>query len=195
MKLARRSGRWVASPVAVAAVLVSLGHSMLSLILVGLGGILAVFFRDPERAPRGDGMLAPADGRVLHVDDDRISIFMGLHNVHVNRAPVDGMVASVVYRPGRHRFAFSKESDHNERNTVVLDTDYGPVEVTQIAGAFARRIECYVNPGDVLARGERLGMIRFASRTDVTIPPTMRPIVKAGDRVKAGETVIAEANI
>jgi phosphatidylserine decarboxylase len=164
------------------------------------------FFRDPSR-PRPDGeglVLSPADGRVVDlttVEDSRfpggharrLSIFLSLFDVHVNRAPVAGTVQRVEYSRGRFRAAFrGKASEENERNRIDLDTQLGPVAVTQIAGAVARRIVCDVAAGDRLAAGERFGMIRFGSRVDLFLPVSARPRVARGDRVRAVATVLAE---
>ena len=163
------------------------------------------FFRDPVRTPPGgDGLvLAPADGRVIDlrtVDDDcfpggrarRISIFLSIFDVHVNRAPVAGVVRAVTYHRGRFRAAFhGKASDDNERNRVDLDTGHGPVSVTQIAGAIARRIVCDVRPGDRLRAGERFGLIRFGSRVDLLVPLSWEVRIRRGDTVRASRTVLA----
>jgi len=155
------------------------------------------FHRDPDRSPAGEGMVAPADGRVsvLREESDRVrlGIFMNVWDVHVNRAPVAGTVESVEHEPGTHRPAFSKESDRNERVRIDLETPHGPATITLIAGAFARRIHPYVSVGDRLERGERIGHISFGSRVDVTLPPAIDReaiAVERGDRVRAGETVV-----
>jgi phosphatidylserine decarboxylase len=152
------------------------------------------FHRDPEREPPDKGILAPADGRVsvIRTDGDRlrVGVFMNLHDVHVNRTPVAGTVREVTHSPGGHWPAFTKASDRNER--VVVDVD--DYEVTLIAGAVARRIHPYVEAGDELARGERLGHISFGSRVDVLFPPGVDEAdlaVDRGQRVRAGETVLA----
>ena len=164
--------------------------------LAGLALAAAVlgFHRDPDREPAGDGVLAPADGRVsvLRTEGDRVrlGIFMNLHDVHVNRSPVAGTVTDVTHSPGGHWPAFTKASDRNERLTV----DFEEYELTLIAGTVARRIHPYVEPGADLARGARLGHISFGSRVDVTFPPAVDTddlTVEPGDRVRAGETVIA----
>ena len=164
------------------------------------------FFRDPPRAvPQGEGLvLCPADGRVLLVgaardpyrdcDALKISVFMNVFNVHSNRAPVDGVVKDVKYSPGLFvNASFDKASSDNERNALVVRMDSG-VELTcvQVAGLIARRILCYVHPGERLARGQRYGFIRFGSRVDVYLPPGSRPRVAIGDKVKATSTVLAE---
>ncbi|MEF8780734.1 MAG: protein sorting system archaetidylserine decarboxylase [Haloferacaceae archaeon] len=164
--------------------------------LAGLfGGVFVLWFhRDPPRHPPDSGIVSPADGRVSVVrtegDRVRVGVFLDVTDVHVCRAPADGVVDSVDHRPGAHRPAFSKESDRNER----VDVDCGDYEVSLIAGAFARRIHPYVAPGDELRRGERVGHVSFGSRADVLLPPDVDRAelrVQRGERVRAGETVIA----
>jgi phosphatidylserine decarboxylase len=165
------------------------------------------FFRDPPREiPEGDGLvLCPADGRVLvvgitkdpyrgGVDALKISIFMNVFNVHSNRSPVDAVVKEVLYSKGLFvNASFDKASADNERNALVLRMDDGlEISCVQIAGLIARRILCYVKPGDRLTRGQRYGFIRFGSRVDVYLPTDAKPKVAIGDKVKATSTVIAE---
>ena len=163
----------------------------------------AFFFRDPERTPPPgeERIVAPADGRVTTVEDSedpaepgcRVSIFLSIFSVHVNRSPTAGRVAAVRYRPGEFRAAFRGDaSERNERNEIRMECRRGRLGVRQIAGVVARRIVCRVSSGDELGRGERFGLIRFGSRTEVLLPPNCRPTVRAGDRVRGGETVIAE---
>lgn len=166
---------------------------------------VAFFFRNPDRAvPSGKGLIvAPADGRIVAIDRDvvapltgkksqRVSTFMSLFSVHINRFPVDARLANSMYYTGRFSIAsLDKSSRRNERNVLVLEDEEGrELVVSQIAGAIARRIVCYVKEGDALRRGERFGMIRFGSRVDVYLPPEASVEVSRGDRVKAGETVI-----
>jgi len=166
---------------------------------------MAYFFRDPERTiPRGEGtFVAPADGKVILIDMTReerylkdeaieISIFMSPLDVHVNRAPCDGSVASVAHSPGRFHSAFRhKASIENEHIAMILDTRYGRVLVCQVAGFLARRAVCRVKQGDSLKKGERYGIIKFGSRVDLYLPGIANILVKHGDHVKAGETVLA----
>jgi phosphatidylserine decarboxylase len=152
-----------------------------------------IFFRDPERSPTGDedDAVSPADGRVISIQNQKICIFMNIHNVHVNRAPLAGTVANIDYKPGGYIPAFNKDSHVNERNHIVIDSVSGVIELTQIAGVLTRRIVSYISVGSHVKRGERIGMIRFGSRVDVIIPEGYAFTVKLNDKVKAGCTVIA----
>ena len=164
------------------------------------------FFRDPPRAvpQQPDAVLSPADGRVVKVEQARdpfldrdalkISVFMNVFNVHSNRSPVDGKVIAAWYHKGSFlNAAMDKASLENERNALHLRTAGGQdVTCVQIAGLIARRILCYVKPGDDLARGQRYGFIRFGSRVDVYLAPTAVPRVAVGDTVFATATVLAE---
>ncbi len=164
------------------------------------------FFRSPTRdGPRGSHLvIAPADGEVVSVCDvedsgfpgghaTRISIFMNVFSVHVNRYPTDGVVRHRDYRPGRFVNAtLDKASEHNERMSLVIDTSHGPVLVRQIAGLVARRIVTDAAVGDTVRQGERLGLIRFGSRVDTLLSPGARVLVSERDRTQAGITPIAE---
>jgi len=152
-----------------------------------------IFFRDPQRSPPGneDDAVSPADGKVISIQNRTMCIFMNIHDVHVNRAPLSGIVTHIDYKPGGYIPAFNKDSDVNERNHVVMNTDAGTLELTQIAGVLTRRIVSYISEGTELKRGERIGMIRFGSRVDVTMPEEYVFTVKLNDSIKAGETIIA----
>lgn len=166
------------------------------------------FFRNPPRGgPRGENLVtAPADGRVVTVTEEtdaefiggpatRISIFMNVFNVHVNRYPVDGTVEYREYTPGKFLNAsLDKASSHNERMSLGISTPRGRVLVKQIAGLIARRIVTDGEVGDDALQGGRLGLIRFGSRVDTLLPPEVVPKVSVGDRTIAGMTVIAEWN-
>ncbi len=164
---------------------------------------MAYFFRDPEGcAPDVAGaILAPADGRVMdagsRIEDPfvgparQVSIFLSPLDVHVNRAPLAGLVVDVARQPGDFLAAYKAEaSTRNARTSVAIQGEAARVVVRQVAGVLARRIVCRVRPGDKLAAGERFGMIRFGSRTDVVVPLSARLSVKAGDRVRGGETIV-----
>jgi len=185
--------RYAAIPLALAvpAVVVSPLGSLAA--LAAAAAVLA-FHRDPDRTPPADGVLAPADGRVSVIREEgdrvRVGVFMNVTDVHVNRAPIGGEIEAVDHEPGKHRPAFTKDSDRNEK----VHVRFGDHEVTLIAGAFARRIHPYVAAGDRLERGERLGHISFGSRADVLLPASVGPgdlAVERGETVRAGETVLA----
>ena len=168
-------------------------------------GVIA-FFRDPVRqGPRGEKLLlAPADGRVVSVIpveepvylrgwSTRVSIFMNVFDVHVNRYPAGGLVEYKAYVKGKFiNAAGEKASTDNEQSSLGIRTDYGPVLVRQIAGLIARRIVTDPDTGDRVRQGERLGLIRFGSRVDVFLPPQARVRARPGDVTRAGQTVIAE---
>lgn len=166
-----------------------------------LGGLFVIaaaftlfFFRDPERTPPFAGIVSPADGTVSEIrtegDRIRVCVFMNVHDVHVVRAPDDGVVQHVEHESGGYRPAFTKESERNEKVRVGFEES----EVTLIAGAFARRITPYVEEGDELERAERIGHIAFGSRVDVLLPPEIGYPdleVERGEKVTAGETKVA----
>lgn len=187
--------------------------------LAGLTFCILAFFRDPVRVvPQGSGLIiAPADGlvslireveppRELQVEDGsgsprlgnapvtRISIFMSVFDVHINRAPIGGTVRRLVYVPGRFLNAdLDKASEENERQHLMIEgTDGTVIGFTQIAGLVARRIVPFVKPGDIIAPGQRIGLIRFGSRVDVYLPAGTDPKVVLGQKVIAGETILAE---
>jgi phosphatidylserine decarboxylase len=164
------------------------------------------FFRDPAREiPQEAGIvLSPCDGRVIKVERAQdpyaqreailVSVFMNVFNVHSNRSPADGKVEKIQYFPGKFVNAdLDKASSENERNAVVLTTNDGQtVTFVQVAGLIARRILCYIKVGDVLARGQRYGFIRFGSRVDVYLPLTATVKVSIGDKVSATTTILAK---
>jgi phosphatidylserine decarboxylase len=175
-----------------------------AVIMFLLTGFFIIFFRDPYR-DIGNGIVAPADGRIQYINQyfdsnigecTIISTFMNLHNVHVNRMPLDGLIKDVDHILGSHLPAFKKESERNERVIITIDTDIGTLKLIQIAGTLARRIVTYVNKGDKIKKGEKIGIIRFGSRVDIYMPSKKikNLNVKLGDRIKAGEKSIAEIN-
>jgi len=190
--------RRFAIPAFAAAAVLSVLVPPLSVVALAVGAFVVWFFRDPDRRPSGPGVVSPADGRVSVVREEgeqlRVGVFMNVTDVHVNRAPFAGRVERVTHRPGKHLPAFTKESERNERVDVDVATDDGPAELSFIAGAFARRIHPYVEAGDDLARAQRVGHIDFGSRADVLLPPVYDEadlLVEEGDRVRAGESIIA----
>jgi len=204
--LAREGWPFIAGTVALALGVSWFAGFAWSLPLWLLAVFVVQFFRDPPRQipTVASAVLSPADGRIVRVHKIQdsltqretllISVFMNVFNVHSNRSPVDGTVESVQYSPGSFVNAdLDKASTENERNAMVLRLDSGErVTVIQVAGLIARRILCYVKPGDQLKRGQRYGFIRFGSRVDVYLPLGARPRVAVGDIVYATSTVLAE---
>ena len=167
-----------------------------------LAAFVLYFFRDPERVAPADpaAVVSPADGRVLEVVDEpmgsragrRISIFLAVWDVHVNRAPLAGRITRVEYRPGRFYAAMrSRASAENEQNVIHLVTQRGEIVFKQIVGWIARRVLCWKAEGDAVARGERVGMIRFGSRVDLWLPAEAEILVQPGQHVKGGSSILA----
>jgi len=168
-----------------------------SVIPLALLGFVLWFFRDPDRtaAAAPGSALSPADGRIIKLDDRRVSIFLDLFDVHVCRAPVAARIESMVHTPGRFLAAFKDAaSEHNERTAIELGVPGGRMIVVLVAGLVARRIVTWVGSGQSLERGQRIGLIRFGSRVDVELPPGYRPVVHLGDRVRGGITEIARCD-
>jgi len=180
-----------------------MGHPLAACVFLTATLFLLQFFRDPERRPEGgeDTIVSPADGTVLSIAEApeapagarrRLSIFMSVFNCHVNRAPVSGRLGDYLYVRGAKRVAYhDKASSENEQNRITLVAPAGSVTFKQIAGTLARRIVFYPHVGDTLARGQRIGMIRFGSRVDLFVPDSADVLVKVGDKVKAGLTGLA----
>ncbi|KYC45994.1 MAG: phosphatidylserine decarboxylase [Candidatus Methanofastidiosum methylothiophilum] len=193
---------------------------LLSLILIGFVIFSISFYRDPERSIpiENDIIISPADGKIMSIDTVKIgevpftikngkkinlpelkgiieenytmvSIFMGPFDVHVNRAPISGKVSKVIYIEGGHYPAFGEVFTENERNIVVIDGNTRTVTV-QIAGTVARRIECYVDDGQTLMIGDKIGRIKLGSQVVIIYPSKLKTIVKVGDMVRAGESII-----
>jgi len=163
-----------------------------------VAGFCLYFFRDPERVtPPGDLIVSPADGKVVAVaalsqTRTRISIFLNVFDVHVNRTPVPGRIVDVAYQKGKFLVASHEAASmDNEQNTLTVEGPGGRVVCKQIAGLIARRIVCYKKAGDSVAAGERIGYIKFGSRMDVIFGPEYKATVKIGDKVAAGTSVLA----
>lgn len=198
---------FVLAAAAVTAALYFVWPKSLPLAVLGLllTAFMAWFFRDPERVPPAEpgAVISPADGRIVFCGDSppgiytaepgkKVSVFMWIFDVHVNRAPVSGKVISVRYNPGKfHAANVDKASLLNEQNGVVLETAEGRrVSYVQIAGLVARRIVCDLSEGDTVQQGQRVGMIRFGSRVDILLPASTILRVRKGDRVRAGESIL-----
>ena len=181
-----------------------LGLMTAGLFVTALFAFVAFFFRNPTRTIPGDpgAIVSPADGKVVRVERvgnvTRMSIFLSLFNVHVNRSPIAGRIEAVDYRPGKFLVAFNdKASTDNERNIVMVSDGRITIVFTQIAGIVARRIVFWKKAGDTVAKGELVGLIRFGSRVDVLFPAGTEATVSVGDRVKGGSTrigIIKETN-
>lgn len=193
---------FILPPAAAACIMGAMGWAGAAAVFAVVALAFLGFFRDPDRtAPALPGaVLAPADGRVMVITEAvdpwvgpavRVSIFLSPLDVHVNRAPIGGLVKNVEYVAGRFLAAYRPEaSEQNERCAVSLDGDRARVMVTQISGVLARRIVCRVRPGETLRAGERYGLIRFGSRTDLVLPRGTEVRVRLGDRVRGGESVM-----
>ncbi len=185
--------------------LAAIGWKILTLLGILFTLFIAFFFRNPKRKIPSlqNIILSPADGRIIHVgecEEDRflkervlkVSIFMSLFNVHINRSPVSGKVIERSYHPGKFFVANAEKSSLlNEQNAFILETeDRLKIVLIQIAGFVARRIVCYAKAGDTLRMGEIFGMIRFGSRIDLYLPTEVKPVVRVGQHVKGGESII-----
>ncbi|MGE5189189.1 MAG: phosphatidylserine decarboxylase family protein [Gemmatimonadota bacterium] len=204
--IAREGIPFVAAAAALTAVLGGLWPRSVPAAVAGLvlTAFVAWFFRDPERTPpsAAGAVVSPADGKIVFCGESpagiyspapgkKVSVFMSVFDVHVNRAPVSGRVAAVRYNRGRFLAAnVDKASLENEQNGVTIEASGRAVTYVQIAGLIARRIVCDLREGDEVVRGQRVGMIRFGSRVDVYLPADAAVSVRTGDRVRAGESVL-----
>jgi len=198
-----KDGYKFAAPPLLLGILALLFHWIsLGSVLVVLGVFVLFFFRDPERTPPPDpdAIVSPADGRVMEVVEEprdgiagrRISIFLSIFDVHVNRSPVSGRITAINYRRGKFYVAMrARASAENEQNTFHVSTDRGEVVFKQIAGWVARRILCWKSVGDSVTRGERVGMIRFGSRMDVWLPDRVDIVTRVGEHVAGGTSILA----
>lgn len=181
------------------------GYGVAGLVLLVVAVFMTFFFRDPDRSvPASCGVVvAPADGKVMAAGAadpasappgqwQQVTIFLSPLDVHINRMPVGGRVTKVEYRPGKFLPAYKPESCENERTEIWIEHDGQPIVVRQVVGVLARRVVCRVKEGETVSAGERFGLMKFGSRMDVFLPPSARLHVRTGDRVRAGETVLAE---
>jgi len=193
---------FVVVPVILAVIPLLFGYWWVAIPLLLIAGFMAFFFRNPRRSiPLAPGLvLAPADGRVTIVRpaDDRnpeslVSIFLSPLDVHINRAPIAGEIVDIAYKKGRFVMATKEESrELNEQNRLVIKGDKVVITCTQIAGVLARRIVCWKRRGERVECGERFGMIKFGSRTDLLMPPEVEIVVQTGMHVRGGETIIGK---
>ena len=204
MKIDRAGYPFIAAALVPAAVFAAFRRHGWAASLAAAGGFLAYFFRDPERrVPQDpDLVVSPADGRVMIAGPtdkrwappgewNQVTIFLSPMDVHINRTPVDGEITRVDYRPGKFLPAYNEASNDNELNEIWINHRGHTIVVRQVVGILARRIVCRVGEGDRLQRGERIGLMKFGSRMDVFLPTTAELRVRVGERVVAGETVLA----
>ena len=206
LPLAREGFPFIFIGIGITVIFAFLGWTTLTVITSVITVFVIYFFRDPERhhPKEKNAVLTPADGRILevkHVDEKinplgqpsiKVSIFMNVFNVHVNRIPIEGTIKKIAYHPGKFLSAdLDKASEQNENNRITLETvDAREILVIQIAGLVARRIACWVDKGDTVKTGQRFGLIRFGSRLEVFLPADSKIIAQVQQKVKAGETVI-----
>lgn len=204
MKIDRAGFPFIAAAVVPAAGLVAARRYGWATSFALLGGFFAYFFRDPDRlVPEGEGLVvAPADGRVMIAGPaeegssppgrwTQVAIFLSPLDVHINRAPVEGRVTRIEYRPGRFLPAYDARANENERNDIWVDADGTTVVVRQVVGMLARRIVCRIEEGQRIGLGERIGLMKFGSRMDVFLPREVELQVEVGQPVVAGETILA----
>ncbi len=203
-KMAKEGVLYIILPAVGAAVFYALGLGWAGVPLILLCLVFAYFFRDPERIPPTDEgvFVSAADGEVMSVEElphpdfggrwKRVSVFMSPLNVHVNRAPDDAKLIKLEYRKGSFLPAYKPESIKNNKAIMLFENRRGENFIVElIAGVLARRVKCYIKEGDGVRRGERIGIIMLGSRVDLYIPPHYSLLVKKGDRVYAGKTIIA----
>ena len=201
MGIVKESIPYIVVPVLLAAAAALLGYWYVAAFLFLVALFMAYFFRDPKRVPPSDPdvVVSPADGKVTRIGPANtsadspivISIFLSPLDVHINRSPIPGKIVDVLYSPGKFLIATNeKASLVNEQNALTIQGEKITVVCKQIAGILARRIVCWRRKGDNLSLGERFGMIKFSSRTDILLPANVRVTVKEGDRVRGGTTVI-----
>jgi phosphatidylserine decarboxylase len=204
MKIDRAGYPFIAGALVPAAALAAARHHTLAAPFALLGGFFAYFFRDPDRqVPQDpDAVVSPADGRVMIAgpadhrwappgDWKQVTIFLSPMDVHINRAPVGGRITRIDYRPGKFLPAYDAGSNDNELNEIWVDHHGRPVVFRQVVGILARRIVCRVREGDVVDRGQRIGLMKFGSRMDVFLPTEAELGVSVGDHVVGGETILA----
>jgi len=202
LKIARESIPFILIPALLGVVSLVFGFWYLTVIFAIVVAFMAYFFRDPKRVPPEDSsvVVAPADGRVTRVKSfasdngepsTLVSIFLSPFDVHINRSPIAGHVLDITYSPGKFLMATNeKASEVNEQNALIIKGDKVTVVCKQIAGILARRVVCWTRKGDNLALGQRFGMIKFSSRTDLILPSNVNVTISEGSRVTGGITVI-----
>lgn len=197
MRIAKEGFPYIVVPLLLTVAAGILGYWYVAAFLFAITLFMAFFFRDPQRIPPSDPdvVVSPADGKVTRIESQpqgsTISIFLSPLDVHINRSPIPGKIIDVLYSPGKFLMATSEQASLvNEQNALTIQGDRITVVCKQIAGILARRIVCWKRKGDNLSLGERFGMIKFSSRTDLLLPGNVTVTVKKGERVRGGTTVI-----
>ena len=201
MRIVKESIPYILVPAVLGVAALVLGFWYVGGLLFVVALFMAFFFRDPKRVPPSDPdvVVSPADGRVTRIGPSAagtdsptvISIFLSPFDVHINRSPIPGKIVDMIYSPGKFLMATNeKASLVNEQNALTIQGEKITVVCKQIAGILARRVVCWKGKGDNLGLGERFGMIKFSSRTDVLLPANVKVTVKEGERVRGGTTVI-----
>ncbi|HET6863478.1 MAG TPA: phosphatidylserine decarboxylase family protein [Pyrinomonadaceae bacterium] len=202
MSIVRESIPYVTVPLLICAILAIFGLWYVAIFFLAIALFMAFFFRDPHRVPPDspDVIVSPADGRVTRIkklaaEDQNsatlVSIFLSPLDVHINRAPISGRIVDMVYSPGKFLMATNEQASLvNEQNALTIQGEKVTVVCKQIAGILARRVVCWKKKGDNLQLGERFGMIKFSSRTDIVLPPNVVVTVTEGSKVRGGSTVI-----
>lgn len=202
MRIVRDGIPYILTPLAISIVLLVLGYWYIALLFIVIAVFMCTFFRDPQREPPEDPnvIVSPADGRVMHVtklggnganSSTLISIFLSPLDVHINRAPMAGKVVDVSYTRGKFLMATDNNASlTNEQNTITIEGSQITIACKQIAGFLARRIVCWKSKGDDVALGERFGLIKFSSRTDLILPDNVEVLVTKDTRVRGGVTII-----
>lgn len=202
--IVREGYPFIIVPLVVTAILFFTGYWIIALIFAAITAFMLLFFRDPHRAVVTDAdlVVAPADGRVTKIakldptdpaSPTIVSIFLSVFNVHINRAPVAGKITNITYKKGSFVIATREDASQvNEQNALTIENDRVRVVCTQIAGVVARRIVCWKRAGDTVALGERFGMIKFSSRTDLVLPANVEITTEIGARVRGGVSIIGK---
>lgn len=205
--MARDAYPYIMTPLLISGVCFSLGFSLVAGLSLAVAGFMAFFFRDPDREIPEDerAIVSPADGKVAGIakldpanpaSPTRVSIFLSVFDVHINRAPLAGRIKSVDYHSGEFKAAFKEAASLvNEQSVITIDGNSIQLIFKQIAGVLARRIVFTKRPGDWVAKGERVGLIKFGSRTDVILPPEVDVCVKKGEQVYGGSSIIGRIRV
>ncbi len=205
MPITKEGLPFIAFPSLLSIILFYFSKITFGIIFLLLALFMAYFFRDPKREIlyKENQVLSPADGKIIEMEEKedeifpkeklfKVSIFMSPLNVHINRAPMNGKVERIIYRPGTFKPAYKKDSNRNEQNIILIETKNGQVMMKQIAGVLARRVVCKIRENQELKAGEKIGMIIFGSRVELFFKKRPSLLVREGDKVSAGKTVIGE---